>query len=250
MHRHLRALGVSILLVVLVVSELSHAEVSREQRVWPVGGTSQPDAHSSAFGPRLKISEDSRYDWHRGVDLPTPLNTQLVAVDDGVVRIAGSHPSYSDGVVQLVHQWDGVTYYTNYLHVGSSLVTEDQEVCGVCVCSCLYVCVCMCECIEERARRRVCVCVSSSVFVRLICVMSVSLVFVCVCVSSHSLVTISLVTISSRSYAHTLSLFTNTHTYTHTRHLALSSTHTHSHTLTHTHTRLLYLFRHMYVLCS
>lgn len=104
------------------------AEVSRENRVWPIGGTAQPDPHSSAFGPRLKISEDSRYDWHRGVDLPTPLNTPLLAVDDGVVRIAGSHPSYSDGVVQIVHEWDGVTYYTNYLHVSSSLVTVDQEV--------------------------------------------------------------------------------------------------------------------------
>ena len=41
-----------------------------------------------------------RYDFHRGVDIPIPIGTPLYAIDDGVVRIAGSDPNYSDGVVQ------------------------------------------------------------------------------------------------------------------------------------------------------
>ena len=43
-----------------------------------------------------------RYDFHRGVDIPTPIGTPLVAIDDGTVRIAGSHSAYSDGVVQVL----------------------------------------------------------------------------------------------------------------------------------------------------
>ena len=42
-----------------------------------------------------------RYDFHRGVDIPTPLHSDVYAVADGTVRINGSHPAYSDGVVQV-----------------------------------------------------------------------------------------------------------------------------------------------------
>ena len=42
-----------------------------------------------------------RYDFHPGVDIPTPLHSDVYAVADGTVRINGSHPLYSDGVVQV-----------------------------------------------------------------------------------------------------------------------------------------------------
>ena len=42
-----------------------------------------------------------RYDFHRGVDIPIPLYSNVYAIADGTVRIAGSHPLYSDGVVQV-----------------------------------------------------------------------------------------------------------------------------------------------------
>lgn len=70
------------------------------------GGFPLPDpaaAVSSGFGPRLKASESFRYDFHRGVDLEAPFGTPVLAVDDGVVRIAGDHDAYDDLVVQVAH---------------------------------------------------------------------------------------------------------------------------------------------------
>ena len=42
-----------------------------------------------------------RYDFHRGVDIPTPLYSNVYAIADGIVRIPGSHDLYSDGIVQV-----------------------------------------------------------------------------------------------------------------------------------------------------
>ena len=59
----------------------------------------------AVFGVSIvQYSEGNRYDWHRGVDIPCPLQTPLVAVGPGVVRINGSHPGYSDGIVQIRHE--------------------------------------------------------------------------------------------------------------------------------------------------
>jgi hypothetical protein len=94
--------------------------------VWPVSGSSQPDLpFSSAYGPRLQASSNFRYDYHQGIDIPAPISTTLYAVTTGTVRIAGSHPGYSDGVVQLNH---GNNLYSNYLHISASLVVTDQVV--------------------------------------------------------------------------------------------------------------------------
>lgn len=42
-----------------------------------------------------------RYDFHRGVDIPTPEGTPVHAIDGGSVRIAGSNPHYTDLLVQV-----------------------------------------------------------------------------------------------------------------------------------------------------
>ena len=90
---------------------------------------------NSVFGPRLLVSEGLRYDFHRGIDIATPNNTPVFAVADGVVRIAGDHPSYSDPLVQLRHFRPGETscnaggcYHSNYLHMTSAAVPEGATV--------------------------------------------------------------------------------------------------------------------------
>lgn len=94
--------------------------------VWPLTGGPIPNLpQSSAYGPRLKASENYRYDYHQGIDIPTPLSTTLVAVATGTVTIAGSSPNYSDGIVQL-NLGNGL--YSNYMHVVASLVTTGQVV--------------------------------------------------------------------------------------------------------------------------
>ena len=83
----------------------------------------------SVFGPRPLVSENERYDFHRGLDIPTPIGTPVFAIADGVVRIAGDNPSYSDPLVQLRHFRSGETscssagcYHSNYMHLSSVVV--------------------------------------------------------------------------------------------------------------------------------
>jgi len=98
---------------------------------WPISGTTSPDFQlSDTYGPRLKTSEDSRYDWHRGIDIPAATNTPVLAIADGTVRIAGEHDGYSDYVVQLKHaKPDGSGYYySNYMHLNEWCVSEGESV--------------------------------------------------------------------------------------------------------------------------
>ena len=43
-----------------------------------------------------------RYDFHRGIDIPTADQTPLYAIDDGEVVIAGLHRSYYDPLIQVL----------------------------------------------------------------------------------------------------------------------------------------------------
>ena len=80
---------------------------------------------ASTFGPRLLGSQTYRFDFHRGIDIATPIGTPIFAFADGIVRIAGPSPSYRDPLVQLRHYRQGFTscdngascYYTNYMHL-------------------------------------------------------------------------------------------------------------------------------------
>ena len=49
----------------------------------------------------LKNTNLFRYDYHRGVDIPTPNGTEVYAIDDGIVRLAGKYPNYVEPVVQV-----------------------------------------------------------------------------------------------------------------------------------------------------
>ena len=91
---------------------------------------------SSTYGPRPLVSENHRYDFHRGLDLATPVGTPAFAVADGEVRIAGPHASYSDPLVQIRHFRPGATscssgggcYHSNYLHMSGWTVSAGEQV--------------------------------------------------------------------------------------------------------------------------
>lgn len=90
---------------------------------------------SSTFGPRPLYSGDNRYDFHRGIDLATPVGTPVFAITAGRVEIAGNDPSFSDPVIKLRHFRPGRTscsvvgcYYSLYLHMQSWAVAPGQDI--------------------------------------------------------------------------------------------------------------------------
>ncbi len=90
---------------------------------------------SSTFGPRQKASEAYRYDYHRGIDIPTPIGTPVFAIADGIVRIAGNQTAYSDPLIQIRHYRPGYSscknvgcYYSNYQHLNDWTVSVKQTV--------------------------------------------------------------------------------------------------------------------------
>jgi hypothetical protein len=103
--------------------------------IWPISGNTTLDLpQSSPFGPRLKASDDYRYDFHRGIDIPADYGTPIYAIADGYVRLVSINDTheqkddgsivnlYSSTVIQLKHNvsnWPD-TYYSTYLHVNGT----------------------------------------------------------------------------------------------------------------------------------
>ncbi len=100
------------------------------------GETSHSDEPlSSTFGPRPLYSDNNRYDFHRGLDIATPNGTPFYAITDGIVMIAGDHPSYSDPLVSVRHFRPGESscdsggcYRSQYLHISQAVVSESDQV--------------------------------------------------------------------------------------------------------------------------
>jgi len=112
---------------------------------WTLGDDCPEDRHTAAFddsplgtsfGPRLlPRNGDYRYDFHRGLDIPTKINSPLFAVAAGVVIKAGNHPSFTDGVIEVRH-YDPDTddcdvkrcISSFYLHISSHSVQIGDQV--------------------------------------------------------------------------------------------------------------------------
>lgn len=89
------------------------------QFLWPVPGYTRI---SSKFGPRIHpITGKNSY--HRGIDIPAPRGTTVVAVQDGVVVSAGY--SFAEGNVLVLRHSFG---YTKYAHLDRFLVKVGQQV--------------------------------------------------------------------------------------------------------------------------
>jgi murein DD-endopeptidase MepM/ murein hydrolase activator NlpD len=95
-------------------------------KLWPYCGA-EPSPLSSPFGARLMASQDYRYDFHRGVDLPAPLETPFYSIAAGVVTRVENDPLDLDGTIRIRHT-DPVTYYSHYRHVAQTYVITGQVV--------------------------------------------------------------------------------------------------------------------------
>eukprot|EP01084_Bolivina_argentea_P079407 144049_1 len=82
----------------------------------------------NSYGPRTQGSSGNRYDWHRGIDIKTAINSSLFAITAGEVE--DIKPSSSDGTsIQLQHFRSGIRgncsggcYFSRYLHTTSAVV--------------------------------------------------------------------------------------------------------------------------------
>lgn len=123
-------------------------EVSTEVSGWEVGKNC-PEARmqseqytdfplSSTFGPRQLVSGNYRYDFHRGIDIATPIGTPIFAVSDGIVKKAGVDSSYAEPVVVIRHFKEGYTgtscgksggcYHSLYLHMSKVITHKNAKV--------------------------------------------------------------------------------------------------------------------------
>ncbi|MFM9967939.1 MAG: M23 family metallopeptidase [Burkholderiales bacterium] len=91
-----------------------------------------PPAISSPFSPRIKLAEGSRYDWHRGIDIPGPLGEPVYSIADGKVEkvVFEGDPQAPEGgnTVYIMHTINPATtfhgkpanrFYSFHTHLNS-----------------------------------------------------------------------------------------------------------------------------------
>ena len=92
--------------------------------------------------PRPLLSDGERYDFHRGLDLASPVGTPAFAIADGVVQDAGVKSGYSEPVIIIRHYRPGYSscsggggcFYSFYIHMrteaagGCCTVAKDDMV--------------------------------------------------------------------------------------------------------------------------
>lgn len=121
-------------LIVCLLSTLPTLAKAQPKIIWPVTFAKPWTKLSSTFGPRLQASQNYRYDFHRGIDIPGDATDAVVAVEDGTVfRIYQADdttsPYYSSGTVVIVRhqlpspwQWHNQNqhvYYSLYMHLST-----------------------------------------------------------------------------------------------------------------------------------
>ncbi|MFA5049907.1 MAG: M23 family metallopeptidase [Candidatus Micrarchaeia archaeon] len=105
--------------------------------VWPTVSTDV----SSPFGPRLKASDNFRYDFHKGIDIAGNLNDPVYSIDEGVVYNiypdgSSTYPNGGNVIVIrhtpkepiLFHGNYYTRYYSVYMHLNEILIQPNQFV--------------------------------------------------------------------------------------------------------------------------
>ncbi|MEF9990505.1 MAG: M23 family metallopeptidase [Romboutsia sp.] len=95
-------------------------KVSYIKGCWPVPSYTEI---SSPFGERMHPITN-KVDFHSGIDIPAPQNTEIVSSDDGIVIFSGTQNGYGN-VVKIKH-FDGKV--TVYAHNNSNIVGEGDIV--------------------------------------------------------------------------------------------------------------------------
>lgn len=113
-------------LLCVVLSGVGCEERVDAEVVWPLARTDAPDADlvTSPYGPR---DQSDDYDFHAGMDLPTPEGTKVRAIHAGVVeRTTVDNDSRGPGKWVLVDHGGGEK--VAYLHLSKISVSEGAEV--------------------------------------------------------------------------------------------------------------------------
>ncbi|HYN22572.1 MAG TPA: peptidoglycan DD-metalloendopeptidase family protein [Thermoanaerobaculia bacterium] len=98
---------------------LAAAAAGATTYTWPIGNGSTPDAMNTSFGPRVN---NSKWDFHDGVDLPGDCGTDVRAVAAGTVVAAGdaNPPTWSSRHVLIkVNDSTRGDVYVYYFHLQS-----------------------------------------------------------------------------------------------------------------------------------
>jgi Peptidase family M23 len=84
--------------------------------IWPLSKSSMPDAMNTSFGPRVN---NSKWDFHDGIDLPGDCGRNVYAVAAGTIEAAGESDSNwsSRHVVIKVNDTSKGYVYVYYLHL-------------------------------------------------------------------------------------------------------------------------------------
>lgn len=102
------------------LEELKLKNIEYTNGIWPI--ESYKDI-SSQFGERIHPIS-GKLSFHKGIDIPAPQDTDILACDDGIVLFSGVMSGYGN-VVKLKH-FDGKI--TLYAHNNSNLVREGDIV--------------------------------------------------------------------------------------------------------------------------
>lgn len=112
----------------LLLGALAVPAAATTTYVWPLSNSASPDAMNTSFGPRVN---NSKWDFHDGMDLPGACGTNVRAVAGGTIVAAGnaSPPSWASRHVLLkVADDDRGDVYVYYLHLQSFAVATGAVV--------------------------------------------------------------------------------------------------------------------------
>jgi Peptidase family M23 len=87
--------------------------------IWPLSNSTTPDKMNTSFGPRINRN---RWDFHDGIDLPTPVGTRVYAMREGTVHRAGAGGTGGFSSRHILIEADeptGGRMYNVYVHLDS-----------------------------------------------------------------------------------------------------------------------------------